>query len=214
MQKTVITDWKKNKQMSQSKYMSTPDTTNFARVARLLLGPCTDVLRAVLMKEISPPALESKVRLFIANQQKNNKSQITKTQEQLVYGRNYSQFDISLLYFLLRNLCSIPPHTKQWGNNPRPGDRSVSANIERIRLIRNEYGHNSEFSISVNNFNDIWQEMFDIVKDLERYVGTSTECQDAVIDLRTCPMDPKQSRQDVDQLNEMLKEVQHITGNK
>lgn len=199
--------------MSQSKYMSTSDTTNFARVARLLLGPCTDVLRAVLMKEISPRDLESKVKWFIAKQ-KNNKSHITKTQEQLVYGKDYSKFDITLLYFLLRNLCSIPPHMTQWGNNPRLGDRSVSANIERIRLIRNEYGHNSEFSISTNNFNDIWQEMFDIVKDLDRHVGTSTDYQDAVNDLRKCPMDPEQSRKDVDQLNEMIKEVQYITGNK
>lgn len=200
--------------MSQSKYLSTSDTTNFARVARLLLGPCTDVLRAVLMKEISPLDLESKVRLFVVNQQKNNKSKITKTQEQLVYGRDYSKFDISLLYFLLRNLCSIPPHKRQWGNDPLPSDMSVSANIESIRLIRNEYGHNSEFSISVNYFNDIWQEMFDIVKNLERHVGTSTDYQDAVIDLRTCPMDPEQSRKDVDQLNEMIKELQYITGNK
>lgn len=190
--------------MSQSKYLSTSDTTNFARVARLLLGPCTDVLRAVLMKEISPLDLESKVRLFVANQQKNNKSKITKTQEQLVYGRDYSKFDITLLYFLLRNLCSIPPHKRQWGNAPLPSDMSVSANIERIRLIRNKYGHNSEFSISVNNFNDIWQEMFDIVKNLERHVGTSTVYQDAVIDLKTCHMDPEQIRRD----------LQNMIGNK
>lgn len=40
--------------MSLSKYESTQETTNFARVARIILGPCTDVLRAVLAKEITP----------------------------------------------------------------------------------------------------------------------------------------------------------------
>lgn len=164
----------------------------------------TDVLRSVLANKISPSSLSTKVKEYLATFPKSKRLPISRQQETLISKEDYSEFDITLLYFLCRNVCAIPPHKNQWGNSPSPEDRSVSANIERIRLIRNKYGHNSEFSISVNNFNDIWQEMFDIVKNLERHVGTSTVYQDAVIDLRTCHMDPEQIRRD----------LQNMIGNK
>lgn len=66
-----------------------------------------------------------------------------------MYSKDYSNFDISLLYLLLRNICPIQPHKNKWGNAPLPEDRSLSANIERIRIIRNQYlVHISNFSLS------------------------------------------------------------------
>lgn len=179
--------------MALSKYDSNLETTNLARIARIILGPCTDVLRDVLRKEFQPSALSHNVKTFIANLPKNKKPPINKTQEQLVYRENYADFDITLLYILLRNVCSIPPHINQWGNDPNPGDRSVSANIERIRIIRNKYyGHITEFSISVANFEQKWKKIFQIVKYLESYLGTDIYMyyQNALTDLKTCSMDP------------------------
>lgn len=63
---------------------------------------------------------------------KGKQPQITKEQEKIIHNGNYAEFDITLLYFSLRNISKIPPHVKQWGNEPIPSDRSVSANIERI----------------------------------------------------------------------------------
>lgn len=111
--------------MALSKYDSTRETTNLARVARIILGPCTDVLRAVLTKEMVPAALSQNVKNFMANPQKHTKPSINTTQIQQIYSGNYSNFDISLLYFLLRNICSIPEHILKWGNTPSPTDRSV-----------------------------------------------------------------------------------------
>lgn len=177
--------------MAVSKYQSTRETTNLARIARIILGPCTDVLQDVLTKEIPPSALSHKVKTFIANIPKNKKPPISKVQVQLVYGGNYSDFDITLLYFLLRNVCSIPPHTKQWGNDPNPGDRSVSANIERIRIIRNEYyGHITHFLLSNADFEQKLKKIFQIIIELEIYLGTDTRYQDALTELKTCSMDP------------------------
>lgn len=56
--------------MSLSKYESTQETTNFARVARIILGPCTDVLRAVLAKEITPLNLIKAFNACIAQNKK------------------------------------------------------------------------------------------------------------------------------------------------
>lgn len=185
--------------MSHSKYESNRETTNLARVARIILGPCTDLLRYVL-KTISPPDMKNKVKIFIANIPKN-KRPINQNQKQIVLGGNYSDFDITLLYFLLRNICSLPPHGNQWGNDPSPGDKSVSANIERIRIIRNEfYGHATHFSLSDVDFQLKWNQLFEIVKELEGNFGTSTYHQDAVTEIKSCPMDQEAVKDYIERL--------------
>lgn len=198
--------------MAQSKYVSNKETTNCARIARLILGPCTDVLRDVLKKEIRPSDLPKLVRTYLSKQRKQKKSLITKEQGNLINKANYSDFDVTLLYFLLRNISNIPPHKNQWGNAPSPGDSSVSANIEMIRLIRNEFGHISEFSISDNDFKNKWQEIFDITRNLEGYVGSGTICQNAVKSIKICTMDPDQSIKDTKELIELNKKINDISG--
>lgn len=179
--------------MSLSKCNCTKETINYARVAVIILGPCTDVLRNVLMKEITPPDLIKQINNYIAEKKKPQINQLT---QKLIYGHrgNYSEFDIPLLYFLFRNISSIPPHAKQWGNNPSQFDRSVSANIERIRLIRNDYVHVNHPSISKSDFEQEWKNIFQIVKDLEQFLGSSTDLQDKVKVMRSCfissPVEP------------------------
>lgn len=196
--------------MSNSKFKLTEENTNLARVAQMILGPCINVLRDVLWKEISPSNLETKVRAYIA---KTKKPLINPHQETLVYGKDYSNFDVTLLYFLLRNMCSIQPHSNKWGNNPNPGDKSVSANIERIRLIRNEYGHNSERSMSDTDFNIKYQYIWYIVQELEKYLGTSTKYQDEVKELETCTMDPTHSEKNIKELLDLHEKIKDISGN-
>lgn len=163
------------------------ETTNLARIARIILGPCTDVLRAVLKNQISPTDLKTKVQSYIASKRP---PLISAHQKQLVDGEDYSKFDITLLYFLFRNICAITPHSKQWGNNPIVSDRSVSANIERIRLTRNEYyGHYSSYRIPKSDFEDKWKYLFQSVKELEQYIGTSKDYQEALRELKDCCMD-------------------------
>lgn len=118
--------------------------------------------------------LSRKVRAFVANMRvKNRKPLLNRDQERLVYGKNYSHFDISLLYILLRYIYSSQPHRNGWGNVPFQDDRSLSANIERIRIIRNEHCLN----ISIVHFSNLeferkWTNICQIVKDIERYLGT------------------------------------------
>lgn len=171
---------------SISKYDLTQET-HFARIARAILGPCTDVLREVLTKEISPLDLEKKVRIYMLQ---NRTPYISERQKKLVYSKNYSFFDLTLLYFLLRYICSIPPHKNKWGKDPELTDRSVSANIERVRILRNQWEYASDIFLSDSDFDQIWNHISHTVKDLEGYLGTATKYQDALIKLKTCCMDP------------------------
>lgn len=194
--------------MSLSKYKSNKWTTHFARYARALLGPCSDVLREVLAKETSPFDLEKKVKSYISLKKKPS---IRDDHEQLVYGKDYSVFDITLLYFLFRNMCSIKPHKKNWGNDPEPTDKSLSANIERIRILRNGYGHATDFSLTDSDFEQKWSYIFQIVKELEGYLGTGTKYQDTLIVLKTCLMDPESIKLFKDT---WLTDVKNLEGNK
>lgn len=186
-------------------YESTRKTTNRARLERIIFGPCRDVLCALLRKKIDPSDLSHRVNNFIGNL-KRKKSPFTSEQENLIQGGNYTEFDITLLYTLLRNICSFSPHTNQWGNEPNAGDRSVSANIERIRLVRNEHGHNSKISLSDVDFNTKWQLIYDTVKELEQYLGTGCVYQDAIMKLKTCSMDPEQEAKFTNELRVFQRE--------
>ncbi|XP_065924185.1 uncharacterized protein [Magallana gigas] len=195
--------------MSLSKYGSTVETTNLARLARIILGPCTDVLQDVLKKNMNPSVLPGKVKTFLA---KFKKSPFTKEQEKIVYTGKYSDFDITLLYILFRNICTFPQHSHKWGNAPNPGDRSESANIERIRLLRNKYqGHHSSISISSSDFNQEWQAIFDIVKELEMYLGTCTVYQEEVKKITQCCMDPEQEAKYIEQLLNLNKKLDDLS---
>lgn len=190
--------------MAVSKYQSTRETTNIARIARIILGPCTDILRDVLRKEMSPSTLVHNVKTYIAHSPKHKKLSINKVQQQLVCSGDYSNFDIVLLYLLLRNVCSFSPHSNKWGNIPSPYDRSVSANIERIRLLRNETVHSFSIQLSNSEFEHKWKVIFQIVQELEEYLGSSKKYQESLMALKICHMDP-------DVGPSYLKEFQYIT---
>uniref|UniRef100_A0A8W8IKW1 DZIP3-like HEPN domain-containing protein n=1 Tax=Magallana gigas TaxID=29159 RepID=A0A8W8IKW1_MAGGI len=98
-------------------------------------------------------------------------------------------------------MCSIPQHKNNWGNDPELTDKSVSANIERIRILRNEwYGHATDFSLSDSDFEQRWNHISQIVKELEGYLGTATKYQDTLIELKSCCMDPDSIQPYIDKL--------------
>lgn len=199
--------------MVLSKYDSTRETTNFARIARAILGPCADVLRDVLTKEISPSDLKRELNKYLLI---CKKPLISKEQIHLVNNGDYSKFDISLIYFLLRNTCSIPPHTEGWGKPPDPSDKSLSANVERIRILRNEWGHSTDSSLSDSDFKQSWKNIFEIIKDLEVYLGTATVYQEALNKLETCCMDPESIQtyiQEILNVKQFKNDVTKLKGN-
>lgn len=203
--------------MADSKYQSTEETTNLARIARVILGPCSDILRDVLEKEISAENLSSKVKLFIAGLPKKKKPPISKEQELLVYGEDYKKFDVSLLYILLRNMCSISPCTHQWGKEPNPGDRSLPANIERIRFIRNEYyGHLTDFLLPNEVFKQKWKKISQIIIELERDLGSGTRYQESMAEIKICHMDPEKEKESIKKLltvKTLQRDVSNLKGN-
>ena len=157
--------------MASTSYAATEEMTSINRVSRLLMGPCTDQLRDLLRFYIPPASFPS-----VIQSEGKRLHRLTEPQRKLilpnsgVYSGNYDDMDISLLYILLRNVCGIKAHNRGWGNIPDCADRSVSANIERLRLARNQCGH-SLGGMCYTEFNQIWSEIKAAVVNQDKALG-------------------------------------------
>ncbi|XP_062584566.1 uncharacterized protein LOC134246250 [Saccostrea cucullata] len=182
--------------MSHSKYASTPQTTNLARISRLILGPCADVMRDVLLKEIPATDLSKAVKTWLKTQKRNplnvSQTELIFPPPSKIYTGDYSNLDITLLYTLLRNVTKLPAHNQGWGNDPDPTDRSVSASMERIRFIRNKhYGHAVDIGIPDVDFQLECMNIRKIAEDVDICFGVSKH-QQSVDFIKTEKMDPQQ----------------------
>ncbi|XP_048739549.2 ankyrin repeat and KH domain-containing protein mask-like isoform X1 [Ostrea edulis] len=177
--------------MASSVYESTSETTNANRACRAVLGPCTDGLRDTLRHYVPPQTLSHTIK-----QNRHKRPHLTAVQINLILPQNasytgcYDDMDISLLYTLLRNIAGIPPHSKGWGNDPDPGDTSIAATIERIRLVRNQCVHSSCPSLSQADFVSIWSTVRTAMGNLDTFLNNGNKYEEDVDFLLHETMDP------------------------
>lgn len=98
-------------------------------------------------------------------------------------------FDMTLLMILLRTICNISAPSTGWDSLPPDLDRSVAANIVRVKHYRNWVLHASsaEMSIDDTTFNYLWRE---ISRSLIELGADAT----AINRLKTESMDIKDSK--------------------
>ena len=150
------------------------ETTHYMRMCQLIVTICADVLRNVLDKYIPRANLPSALHKVQSSLTARG-GPLNKQQKNLLYPRgtpartiSSTDFDISLLYVLLRNVAGIAAHSNGWGNAPRTGDNCLSACIEIIRLSRNEVnGHNITGQITDVAFNYQWSVLRSVIEEIE-----------------------------------------------
>jgi hypothetical protein len=180
------------------------------------LDPCTDLFRDLLRNQVTEvqfPSILVQKKLIL-------NPILNKAQRVLLYPHNgsfsgtYNYFDISLLYVLLRNLSGLPPHRKGWANPPDPSDRSVSANIDRIREVRNTYcGHATSVSLSDAAFLNLWWEVTIIMGELEGSLpGICTLYTDAANHMKTDSMDPEQEQEYLKKIDDQHLSIEDLKG--
>lgn len=83
---------------------------------------------------------------------------------------DYSKFDVTLLYSLIRNLCPTLKPSKQWGKEPKATDLTIGDDIERIRLFRNKhYAHADSAEIPDSEFTDLWNEGKSLIHRIQNF---------------------------------------------
>lgn len=97
---------------------------------------------------------------------------------------DYNKFDVTLLYTLIRNLCSLPRPAQGWGNEPTANDTQISDDIERLRLFRNNYyAHAESAVISAAVFKDVWRDLKLVFRRIQPKKGCSVDYEEKLINI-------------------------------
>ncbi|XP_062607008.1 uncharacterized protein LOC134268778 [Saccostrea cucullata] len=147
--------------------------SRFAKLGMATNDVLNKAYRDILESEIPASDIENKVDL-LSNKKLKSLNLNANQEDQLKKAKisGYEEFDISLTYKLIRNICSkIPKPTKgKWGEEPAAGEVRVGDDIERIRSIRNRLAaHMSSASIPQTEFDDTWSTMSDVCQRLETF---------------------------------------------
>ena len=187
---------------------STNETTNYARLCRLLVDVGSQALRDTFDR-IHPPAglhlvlvpgtPEHKTLQDLRKKRILNPTQLGKLYPTIPTSVSSASFDITLLMVLLRNICHLTPPVTGWDKLPSATDTSTEANIARVKYYRNTvYGSASQASVDDATFNILWQ---DISQALVALGGASYRA--AIDKLKNECMDPDTAEE---RYRELLKE--------
>ena len=207
-------------------FSSTKETTNYARLCRLLVDVGSYVLRDKF-DSIHPP--KNLYRDMITHhailQLLQRRRVINPTQWGNLYppirtSVSSKNFDITLLTVLLRNICSLCPPATGWDALPPATDMSTEADIARVKYFRNTvYGHVEKASVDDATFNMYWQD----IKDAFVRLGGPTygvaiddlknECLDPVFEehyrelLKEWKRDDDNTKDKLDEIDRKLEEL-------
>ena len=204
-----------------SMFPSTKESTNYARVCRLLVDVGSHVLRVTFDKIHPPGGLDTVLgspSVTATLQSLRRKKIVNPLQWNELYPAiklsvSSKNFDITLLMVLLRSICGLTRPATGWDNLPQPTDLSYEADIARIKFYRNTvYAHATQASIDDATFETYWK---DIRDTLVRLGGKAYE--EAIDGLRYDCLDPdmeehyeqllKQWKLDDDNIKDKLDEL-------
>ena len=142
----------------------------FFRVCRLLVDGGTDLLRQEFDKIIPPGDLPKILSKEEVNLRKLKSFILTASMFQKLYpsSNTYGKstdFDISLLMVLFRQLCRMkaPLSSNNWKDMPIDSDKTVEADILRLKIYRNAViAHAETCSIPSDEFEQVSQNIITI----------------------------------------------------
>ena len=199
--------------------LSSKETTNYARLCRLLVDVGTQALRDTLDAIHVPTNLHA---VLAANKTTLQSLRSRKIINATQWGKLFPvisssvssrDFDTTLLMVLLRNLGGLPPPMTGWDTLPAATDFTREADIARVKYFRNiVYAHADQASVDDTTFNAYWQ---DIQETLVRLGGVRYKV--AIDNLETECMDPEMEdhykqvlsewKKDEDNIKDELKEI-------
>ena len=138
---------------------------NFQRLARLLISGGTVLLREVFDVKCPPSNLPATLQ-NPATKKLLKAAKLTKPQWDCLYpsagtyGKS-TDFDITLLFRLLRTICGLTPPVMGWDCFPLNTDLSFGADLARIKYYRNSiHGHvNENMELAGNELSRLWREI-------------------------------------------------------
>ena len=145
---------------------TTDEKANFQRLTRLLMRGGLALLREVfdsihphLPAVLGNPTIKSNLQTLRGRVLTQPEWDCLYNPPSGAYGES-TDFDISLLCKLLREICSLTPPATGWKDLPNITDHSLGAEVVRIRIYRNKiYGHNHTMEVTDADFEKLWMEI-------------------------------------------------------
>jgi len=192
--------------MAEKVLHATDEKANFQQLARLLVCGGITLLRE-MFDSIHPPAnLSAKLNNPTTKRHLQHLRDHKKVITQLEWKRLYpspglcgksTDFDITLLFKLFRNICGLSPPLSGWDTLPNITDHSLEADLVRIKFYRNEvYGHSNDMEISDAEFVDLWTEISEALLRIARRISSAKkdEWEKAVNKFLSEPLTPDADR--------------------
>lgn len=153
---------------------------NFARFSIVCVDIIKLPLKDILNIFVKPQELGKNIKActsLITGEHRLYQDQMRKCCYNSYTVPDYSTFDVTLLYKLIRNLCPLLEPTNKWGNKPTVKDVRIGDDIERIRGLRNAYFAHTELAeISNDDFREIWNDAISIISRCQHFT-TSKGCK-------------------------------------
>jgi len=182
--------------MASVPFLSTNETTNYARLCRLLVDVGSQVLRETFDKIHLPSRLH---RVLADPSVHKTLQSLWKKRiiNPMQWGKLYpvdktsvssKHFDVTLLIVLFRNICNLLTPATGWDDLPPATDTSTQADIARIKFYRNTvYAHANQASVDNATFSHYWQDIRDTLVRL----GGAGVYEEAIDSLANDSMDPE-----------------------
>ena len=142
------------------------EKTNGAKLSRLLIDGGTIALRKTFDSYHPPDCLVQDLNTNysilenLSSEKVLNGHQWEKLFPPSGVAPDSKTFDISLLFLLLTRICGLcPPRYSGWDNKPNPKNKSIEANIARIKFYRNKLSHKTTTGVDTGEFSSLWEEI-------------------------------------------------------
>ena len=139
------------------------EKANYSRICQLLVDKGGDALRSPFHVMHPPSTLAAVLNVNKSVLKTIRYRVISPSQWGLLFpasgAPDSKNFDITLLTILLRNICGLSSPTTGWNVMPPAGDTSISADILRIKIFRNQVYHIASPQLDDTTFETLWQEI-------------------------------------------------------
>ena len=139
------------------------EKANYSRICQLLVDKGGDALRSAFHVMHPPSTLAAVLNVNKSVLKTIRYRVISPSQWGLLFpasgAPDSKNFDITLLTILLRNICGLSSPTTGWNVMPPAGDTSISADILRIKIFRNQVYHIASPQLDDTTFETLWQEI-------------------------------------------------------
>lgn len=165
----------------------TNEEKNFTCVLAASLQLTKQPLKDILANQIKPSDLKNRIKSSLTLL--SGKHQLTQEQKNICNPNSaacsidYEEFDVSLLYKLIRNLCPSLKPTNGWGNVPGSADILIGDDIERLRIIRNKYAHPKSEKIVEADFKAFLGDLKWIIKRIQSFLVCGKKYEQKLLEI-------------------------------